>query len=123
VHGAVDQRVSTLIVGHPLRQYRSKGAERALLAEAKVLRANRVRVDTTVAPANIAYPTDSGLLAKAIRRIGAAGNGSTTLECGPDDTAGPAGSRDTAPRDASVARPTGPRPDQTQRGSDHRCTR
>jgi transposase, IS5 family len=46
----------------------------ALLAranEAKVLRTARLRADTTVVPANVAYPTDSGLLAKAVRRIGA----------------------------------------------------
>ena len=50
------------------------GRNRALLAkavEAKVVRTNRVRADTTVVPANVAYPTDSGLLAKAVRRIGA----------------------------------------------------
>ena len=41
----------------------------AKAAEAKVLRTNRVRVDTTVIAANVAYPTDSGLLAKAVRRI------------------------------------------------------
>jgi len=44
----------------------------ALLAradEAKVLRTSRLRADTTVVPANVAYPTDSGLLAKAVRRI------------------------------------------------------
>ena len=49
-----------------------EGLNEALLAkaaEAKVLRTNRVRADTTVVPANVAYPTDSGLLAKAIRRI------------------------------------------------------
>ncbi len=49
------------------------GLNEALLAkaaEAKLLRTNRVRADTTVVPANVAYPTDSGLLAKAIRRIG-----------------------------------------------------
>ncbi|HZE15367.1 MAG TPA: transposase, partial [Mycobacterium sp.] len=48
------------------------GLNEALLAkaaEAKLLRTNRVRADTTVVPANVAYPTDSGLLAKAIRRI------------------------------------------------------
>jgi IS5 family transposase len=48
----------------------------ALLAkavEAKLLRCTRVRVDTTVVPANVAYPTDSGLLAKAVRRIAATG--------------------------------------------------
>ncbi|TVS86972.1 ISNCY family transposase [Mycobacterium helveticum] len=41
----------------------------AKAAEAKVLRTNRIRADTTVVPANVAYPTDSGLLAKAVRRI------------------------------------------------------
>ena len=52
------------------------GLNEALLAkaaEAKLLRTNRVRVDTTVVPANVSYPTDSGLLAKAIRRIAATG--------------------------------------------------
>ena len=41
------------------------GLNEALLAkaaEAKLLRTNRIRVDTTVVPANVAYPTDSGLL-------------------------------------------------------------
>ena len=48
------------------------GLNEALLAkavEAKVLRTSKIRVDTTVVPANVAYPTDSGLLAKAINRI------------------------------------------------------
>ena len=52
------------------------GLNEALLAkaaEAKLLRTNRVRVDTTVVPTNVAYPTDSGLLAKAMRRIAATG--------------------------------------------------
>ena len=52
------------------------GLNEALLAkaaEAKLLRTSKVRVDTTVVPANVAYPTDSGLLAKAIRRIAATG--------------------------------------------------
>jgi transposase, IS5 family len=50
------------------------GLNEALLAkaaEAKLLRTTRVRVDTTVLPANVSYPTDSGLLAKAVRRIAA----------------------------------------------------
>jgi transposase, IS5 family len=49
-----------------------RGCNEALLAkaaEAKLLRTSRLRADTTVVPANVAYPTDSGLLAKAIRRI------------------------------------------------------
>jgi transposase, IS5 family len=48
------------------------GLNEALLAkaaQAKLLRTTRIRVDTTVVPANVAYPTDSGLLARAIRRI------------------------------------------------------
>jgi IS5 family transposase len=52
------------------------GCNEALLAkaaEAKLLRTSRLRVDTTVVPANVAYPTDSGLLAKAIRRIAVTG--------------------------------------------------
>jgi transposase, IS5 family len=47
----------------------------ALLAkavEAKVLKTNRVRADTTVVEANVAYPSDSSLLAKGITRIAAA---------------------------------------------------
>jgi len=39
----------------------------------KLLRTPRLRADTTVVPANVAYPTDSGLLARAIRRIAATG--------------------------------------------------
>jgi IS5 family transposase len=52
------------------------GLNEALLAkaaEAKLLRCTRIRVDTTVVPSNVAYPTDSGLLAKAVRRIAATG--------------------------------------------------
>jgi IS5 family transposase len=45
------------------------GLNEALLAkaaEAKLLRTNKVRVDTTVVEADVGYPTDSGLLAKGI---------------------------------------------------------
>ena len=52
----------------------------AKAAEAELLRTTRVRADTTVIPANVAYPADSGLLAKAAgklvrapRRVQAAG--------------------------------------------------
>ena len=48
------------------------GCNEALLAkaaEAKLLRTTRLRADTTVVPADVAYPTDSGLLARAVRRI------------------------------------------------------
>jgi len=52
------------------------GCNEALLAkaaEARLLRTCRLRADTTVVPANVAYPTDSGLLAKAVRRIAVTG--------------------------------------------------
>lgn len=44
----------------------------ALLAkavEARVLKLNRVRADTTVVEANVAYPVDSSLLAKGVARL------------------------------------------------------
>jgi len=52
------------------------GLDEALLAKAagaKLLRTSRLRADTTVVPANVCYPTDSGLLAKAVRRIAVTG--------------------------------------------------
>ncbi len=53
-----------------------QGCNEALLAkaaQAKLLRTSRVRADTTVVEADVAYPTDSGLLAKAVGRIAATG--------------------------------------------------
>ena len=53
-----------------------EGLNEALLAKAagqKLLRTSRLRADTTVVPANVAYPTDYGLLARAIARIAATG--------------------------------------------------
>jgi IS5 family transposase len=64
------------------------GLNEALLAKvaaAKLLRTDKVRADTTVVEADVAYPTDSGLLAKAIgmmahtvERIKAAGGAKRT---------------------------------------------
>jgi IS5 family transposase len=48
------------------------GLNEALLAkavDAKVLKTNKLRADTTVVPANVAYPTDSGLLAKGVAKM------------------------------------------------------
>jgi transposase, IS5 family len=52
------------------------GLNEALWAKAagqKLLRTGRLRADTTVVPADVAYPTDSGLLARAVRRIAVTG--------------------------------------------------
>jgi IS5 family transposase len=49
-----------------------EGLNEALLAkavEAKVLKTNRVRADTTVIEANVAYPSDSSLLAKGVAKM------------------------------------------------------
>jgi len=64
------------------------GLNEALWAKAagqKLLRTARVRADTTVISANVAYPTDTGLLAKAVgklvrtaRRVQAAGGATGT---------------------------------------------
>src|SRR5215470_17278355 len=58
----------------------------AKAAGAKLLRTARVRADTTVICANVAYPTDTGLLAKAVgklvrtaRRVRAAGGATGTV--------------------------------------------
>jgi IS5 family transposase len=67
------------------------GLNEALLAkaaEAKLLRTHRIRADTTVMAANVAYPTDSGLLGK---RYGgssrlASGFGPPAARCWPPDT-------------------------------------
>src|SRR3954469_21946287 len=41
----------------------------ARAVEARVLKTNRVRADTTVVPANVAYPSDSSLLAKGVAKM------------------------------------------------------
>ena len=43
----------------------------ATAAEHKVLRTHRVRLDTTVVAANVCYPTDAGLLGRAIGKLSA----------------------------------------------------
>jgi transposase, IS5 family len=48
------------------------GLNEALLAKAtaaRLVKTNRVRADTTVVEANVAYPTDSGLLARGVARM------------------------------------------------------
>src|SRR5918995_320027 len=48
------------------------GLNEALVAKAhddKLVRLDKVRADTTVVEANVAYPTDSGLLAKGVAKL------------------------------------------------------
>ena len=68
------------------------GCNEALLAkaaQAKLLRTTRLRADTTVVPADVAYPTDSGLLARAVRRIAATGRRIRPPAVRPHPGAGP----------------------------------
>ena len=73
----------------------------AKAAGAKLLRTGRVRADTTVIGANVAYPTDAGLLAKAVsklvraaRRVKAAGGAAGTVDDRPAAGRRPAGAGD-----------------------------
>ena len=105
------------------------GLNEALLAkavEAKVLRTNRLRADTTVVPANVTYPTDSGLLAKAIKRIAVTGQ-RVQAAGGAVRTQVP-GRREASPRhrsprhrsEAADAVRAGPRRGAGGRAADHR---
>ena len=99
------------------------GCNEALLAkaaDAKLLRTSRLRADTTVIPADVAYPTDSGLLARAVRRIAvtgrriqAAGGGDPHPAARPQPVGRRSG-RMGSPRSCGyAARRTGPRRRQT----------
>jgi len=73
---------------HSLRQDAAAGLNEALWAKAagqKLLRTARVRADAMVIAANVAYPTDSGLLAKAVGNSGIS-RSETQGECGPGGT-------------------------------------
>jgi transposase, IS5 family len=60
--GAVPHPTTLMTLNTRCGSVAVQGLNEALLAkaaEAKVLRTNRVRADTTVVPANVCYPTDS----------------------------------------------------------------
>src|SRR5258708_9430248 len=83
------------------------GLNEALLvkaAAAKLLRTDRVRADTTVVEAAVAYPTDSGLLAKV---IGSMARTVARIKAAGGPTPPPAPARPPPPaRPARPARPT-----------------
>ncbi len=69
--GGVTPHPTTLMkITTPVRRGRGgrelNDALLAKAAEARVLKTNRVRADTTVVEANVAYPVDSSLLAKGV---------------------------------------------------------
>jgi len=80
-----------------------------MAATAKLLRTDKVRADTTVVQAAVAYPTDSGLLAKAVAtmartvaRVKAAGGATRTRARDRRRSAGTAGPVDR--REVAAAR-------------------
>ena len=97
----------------------------AKAAEAKLLRTNRVRADTTVVPANVAYPTDSGLLAKAVRRIAATvtadpGRRRRGAHPGPGPVAGGGQARPRGRVETALSRRRGPRRGHGRGAQEHR---
>ena len=107
------------------------GLNEALLAkaaEAKVLRTGRVRADTTVMPANVCYPTDSGAAGQGDppdRHHRAAdpvpGRGGADPAARPVAGCGQAGARDRG--ETAVPRPIGSCPGQPRCGADYRGAR
>jgi transposase, IS5 family len=108
-----------------------EGLNEALLvkaAQAKLLRTNRLRADTTVVCADVAYPTDSGLLARAIRRIAATGRGDPgrgwrrpDAVAGPEPVSRQAGACDRG--ETAAAHRGGPRRGPGHGAADHRTAR
>ena len=66
-HPSTLQKITTRVGEVAIAGLNEKLLEKA--AEAKLVRCDRMRSDTTVLPANVAYPSDAGLLAKGVRRV------------------------------------------------------
>jgi len=80
------------------------GCNEALLtkaADAKLLRTNRLRADTTVVPADVAYPTDSGLLPRRSGGSRSPAGGSRPRVARPAPGCGTAAARRASGRTAS----------------------
>ena len=54
----------------------------AKAAKARLLRTTQLRADTSAVPSDVAYPTDSGLPAKAVQPIAATGRRVQVASCG-----------------------------------------
>jgi IS5 family transposase len=66
-HPSTLEKITTRVGEVAIAGLNEKLLEKA--AEAKLVRCDRMRSDTTVLPANVAYPSDAGLLAKGVRRV------------------------------------------------------
>ena len=93
-------------------------------AEGKLVRTHKLRADTTVVAANVAYPTDLGLLARAVDKLAvttkrAQAGGGCQAHSGPGPSAGGASPRPPGRPGPAVAY----RPGQTGRVRGHRAGR
>jgi transposase, IS5 family len=66
-HPSTLMKITTRCGEGSVDQLNEKLLEKAMAA--KVVRLDKVRADTTVVPANVAYPTDSGLLTKGVAKL------------------------------------------------------
>lgn len=66
-HPTTLMKITTRCGDHAVRQLNEALLERAHAAH--LVKLDKLRADTTVVPANVSYPTDSGLLAKGVARL------------------------------------------------------
>jgi transposase, IS5 family len=66
-HPSTLMKITTRCGDGAVEQLNQALLEKAMAA--KVVRLDKVRADTTVVPANVAYPTDSGLLTKGVAKL------------------------------------------------------
>jgi transposase, IS5 family len=76
----------------------------AKLADDKLLRCRKLRIDTTVVAANVAYPTDVGLLARAIGKLVTTSKRVQAAGVRPGPGSGTAGAQPAAARGRSPRR-------------------
>jgi len=69
-HPSTIEKIASLCGKHAVEQL--NGELLAKAHENKVIKLDKLRADTTIVPANVAYPTDSGLLAKGVAKMAAA---------------------------------------------------
>jgi IS5 family transposase len=66
-HPSTLEKITVRVGDHTIEKLNEELVVKA--AEAKVVKTDRVRADTTVIPANVVYPSDAGLLARGVARL------------------------------------------------------
>ena len=88
---------------------------------AKVLKTNRLRADTTVVPANVAYPTDSGLLAKGVAKMAKAIKALKAKGLAPEDQVAGPHADGALPSALHRGQPSSPHRRGQRRSQGHQC--